>query len=361
MNINFPINYKIIENYPSIRSYFTKDLKNKFSQKQIFRLLDNVENYKHIKNLVAFLEGLLSNEEFKEFVFKKIRTKDYLTFSNNLKELFLLDYLLINKFKVIPFDIKKGKESVPEFYVEKLSDKLLIELYSPIELYGFEIFLRELQTSIKYFHKELGFNCSLEIKTKANEWSHRNYLPYELYYIYKNDKYRRNIIERIVEDIFSCFNKGTLKKEYLLTANVYINTEIKFNNNYNNRFISISTPSYDSVISYMNLNKQSKGFYQKLLKKIKYGQFKSEKYSTALKTLFVDFSHSMGSEVLVEGLEEDFLSKTFYSNIRENLNKDILPKDVDLIYPVLCNFNNNFFIGNCIYNSQNIKSIFNAN
>lgn len=364
MKYSFPINKKAINNYPNLKKIFSKDLENDISSKQIFRLLDNL-HYDSTKNLVEFIEKFLSKDEFVEFTIQKIKTKDQTQFSINLKEIMLLDFLLKNGFKVSTFDNNKNNKPVPEYYIRNLTTDMLIEFYSPIELYGFDILRIELITSIKYFPNDIGFNCNLEVKFDnfEEEWIKRQTLPFELNEKFSNDKLRHKVINDIVNDLLQNSGDTLQQKRFYITNDIYISTSIIFGGKSINRQITFSTPSYDSVREYLTLQKKSKGFYRKLLHKINSKQLISTEYPSAQKVLFVDFSNSMGSEVLVEGMGKDFLSKTFYDNLFQRLIEDVSAKNVDLIFPIICGSDNNFKIGNCLFNPRNIniQNIFNAN
>lgn len=363
MKYSFPINKNTINHYPNIKKAFRKDLSKDFSSKQIFRLLDNL-HYDRIKALVEFFEMYLSKDEFCQFVTQKLNTNEFTTFSNNIKEIFLLDFLLKKGFNIYTFDNNKTNRPVPEYYINNSSSEMLIELYSPLELYGFEKFFNELQTAIKYFPNNLGFNCIMEIKfdKKEDEWIKRAIIPSELNDKYSNDKLRHKEIDNIVDSILNNSDGKQRKRKYYLTDDIYISTSIKFKGNCNNRWITYSSPSYDSLRDYVSIQKNSKGFYKKLLHKIKSGQLNKKEYPSVLKVLFVDFSHSMGSEVLVEGMGEDFLSKIFYENLSQRLKEDASVKNVDLLFPIICGMNDNFVIGKCVFNPKNIniQNVFSA-
>lgn len=360
----FPINIDVINDYPQIKLTMRKELDKETSSKQIFRLLDNL-SCSSIKELVEYIEAFLSIDEYKEFIEKKINTTDYLTFKNNLKEIYLLDYLIKEGYQVSTYDNNKGDKSVPEFFASKNNQNILVEHYSPIELYGFDIFLRELEITLLYSPINIGFDICIQIKSNSNEydWVKNHTIPFEINKRYSDNKLREECINTIVSELLACSERTKTVKDYFIANDVYLNVEIKILDNPANRRYSLSTPSYDSVRHFMNLENSSGGFYKKLLNKINQGQLLITTTDESIKVLLVDFEKSMGSDVLVEGLGNDFLSKSFYEGISSCSENDVSPEKVDLIFPVVSKMSDKYFVGNCIYNPQNIDTtkIFNAN
>lgn len=363
MEFSFPTNKAGVNKYPNLKKVFQKGLNNDFSSKQIFRLLDNL-HYDGIKLLVEFIEMFLSKKKFFELIVQKIRTKDYAQFSSNIKEIILLNYLLKKGFNIHTFDNNKSNKRVPEYCIKNSTTEMLIEFYSPFELYGFELFQNELITAIKYYPNNLGYNCNIEIEydKKEDEYKNRSFVPFNLNYKYSNDKLRHTVINNIIAKLLH-FSEIEQREVFYLTDDIYILTSIEFKRNSNNRQIAYSTPSYDSLRYYVSIQSNSKGFYKKLLHKINSGQLNQSEYPSAHKVLFVDFSQSMGAEVLVEGMGEDFLSEAFYKNLSQILIENVSTKNVDLIFPIICRMNDDFVIGNCLFNPQNIniRNLFNAN
>ena len=359
----FPININIINDYPQIKLSMRKELKKNVTSKQIFRLLDNL-SCSSIKELADYIESFLSNSEYKDFITQKINTNGYLTFKNNLKEIYLLDYLIRSGYQVSTYDNHKGNTPVPEFLASNDEHNILVELYSPIELYGFDIFLRELNIALLYSPIQIGFDIYIQIKSKRNdfEWIKDPAIPFEINEKYSNDKLREECINAITSTLLVCSEITETKRDYFLTNDVYIHVEIKLLENPAIRKYCLATPSYDSVRHFMNLENSSSGFYKKLLTKINQCQLLLDTANESIKILLIDFESSMGSDVLVEGMRQDFLSKTFYEGISKILANDVSPEKVDLIFPVLSRMRDKYVMGNCIYNSKNIdvSKIFNA-
>lgn len=365
MKYLFPINYTALEKYKNISNVFKKELCSKYSSKQIFRLLDNL-HYDSIEKLVELIEELLSETKVKGFIYKKLNSTDFLTFESNLNELQIYNLLINNGFEVITFDDNKRDVIVPEYYAFNETYHLLIELYSPKELFGFNIFLNELQTAIKYYPGDFGFNCIYDFKSLnvGNDLLENTLLPFKLNSIFSNDRNRRDMTKKITETIFDNIAKQNFSNTIEIAKNITISFKIIFNDDYDNRSITYTTPGYNSVIKFMNLDSteyKTKGFYKKLLTKINKGQLNIDLTQSVLKILFIDFTYSMGSDVLVEGIGKDFLSETFYNNFSKCLRNDVSEKKLNLIIPVVFKKNNNLFIGNPVFNPLNmdISEIFN--
>ena len=201
MATSFPVNPEVLGQYPNLAGYFKSDAENGRSDKQIFRLLDNL-HYPHIERLVNFLEEMASDERYQRFIYQKLNTSDLIQFRTGLHEIYLLRFLLKNGYSVKPFDDRKGSKSVPEFHAVREDRSLLCELYSPIELYGYQIFYEELRLGIKCLDAPFGFRVDISL---VNNYPFgdpsRYYFPYRIRELYADGKHRKSKVEEILHKI----------------------------------------------------------------------------------------------------------------------------------------------------------------
>ncbi len=154
------ISKKSIEDYQWLNDNFMLGEIGHQDEREITRLLENV-HYPHIaKALMIINEYGPISEEIGESL---LICNDCFVFERLLAELFLFAHLYAhNGPSVIPIRRIKNTKS-PDFLVKLDELELLIELYSPIDFYGYQLFERLLSTTIKNLDIELGFKLKIEL------------------------------------------------------------------------------------------------------------------------------------------------------------------------------------------------------
>lgn len=363
MRTFFPTTANELAIFPNLHDIFREAAKAGHSSKQIFNLLSNLSNpyTSSALKIVHFLESILGNRQYLSFVKAKLNAPNSLQFSNDLSELFLLRFLLNNGYKVSAFETSKSQFKVPEFYAEKDTGGLLIELYSPIELYGYNEFFDDLRESLTYLNVDYDFDIKINIKIREKDRLDQTFYsyPYEIYSeYYKDDKTRISKIDEILKLFDSHVRKQEYKFDVQITKNVSLEFEIQLFKAKTHRLIVVNEPvnSVRSSVYFESAPCNAKGFYRKVFTKIRDNQLSQKGYPSATKVFFIDFTHIKDGYDLLK--ERDYIGK-FYGSISRCLESEIRNSSIDLVFPIIAGIDSDFVLGKCIYNPKNLALPFN--
>ena len=178
--ISYPISENILKalsRYQNIASKL-KISSDENSELEIVRLLDNL-HYTHIKRLVQLIDDNFSVAG--EIGVRIVRSKDPFDFNQAISELFLFQHLFNRvEDKVVP-TTKVGSQKVWDLTTNMEGIESRIEIYTPVELVGYQLFKTILQTMLKYMDLPFGYDLIVQIKTISSE---DGYNSKDLFYTY---------------------------------------------------------------------------------------------------------------------------------------------------------------------------------
>lgn len=162
------ITYKIteigvntLEKFTWLRSNYTLGELGTRDNREITRLLENPHD--HIKILEQIDKYGSISEEIGETI---LTCNDYMVFLRLLKELTLFIHLYEKLgSKVIPIRRIKNQKT-PDLLVRINDLEALIEIYSPMDYYGYQIFSRSLTRCVKNLPIDIGFIISIDSESK---------------------------------------------------------------------------------------------------------------------------------------------------------------------------------------------------
>lgn len=157
---------KNIEKFPWIKSYFPLGEAGSSDDREITRLLENA-HYPHVIKTLKQIDkyGRQSQEIGKTI----LDCKDRMGLSQLLAELSLFSHLYENLgSKVTPIKRIQKKNS-PDISIRVNDHESLIEIYSPTDYHGYQMFLRLFLSCIKNMAIDIGFNISIE-SAAENRW-----------------------------------------------------------------------------------------------------------------------------------------------------------------------------------------------
>ena len=143
------------------------------SELEIVRILDNT-HYEHLEDLLQFL-----NEHLRQsgIIGKRVlQQTDPIAFEQALSELFILIYLQNRQ-------MVEARACVPKTHSRKNHDidaaaghlRAKLEVYCPVDLYGFQLMERLVSTLFKYLEVDMGYDVRLRLET-SKDW----YYAYEI-------------------------------------------------------------------------------------------------------------------------------------------------------------------------------------
>ena len=356
----FPTNASLLDGYPGIKRYFSKVARKERSDKQIFRLLDNL-HYAHVERLVVYLDKWLSDISYGDFVFGRINNRDLIQFKGGLYEIYVLDKLLSIGYSIDCFDDFKGQERVPEFLGKRNQTEFLFEHYNPIDLYGYEELFEELRIAIKYVPVNRGFEATIDLVNKKS-WGDQSrlYFPYDLRDRYGDDYLRKDVIRKAVEKFSDVLLGPSTTFEISLGDDLVFRFKVDPEPDPANRHIVLghSTTSYSSVLKFDMGDCSTNDYYKKVKAKVDRGQLSHPSYPSAIKVLLVDMHGFDNPETLLGiGPEKGgYYHQRFVERVPICMSQLLEPEDVDLVYPIFSSFGGQFHTGNCVFNPQDLPA-----
>lgn len=159
---------KNIEKFPWIKSYFPLGGIDSRDDREITRLLENA-HYPHIMKILKQIDeyGSQSQEIGKTI----LDCKDRMGLLQLLAELSLFSHLYDNlKSKVT--SIGRTQNKTPDISVRVNEHEALIEIYSPVDFHGYQMFSRLLCSSIKNIAIDTGFDISIESEAENRGYTY---------------------------------------------------------------------------------------------------------------------------------------------------------------------------------------------
>ena len=154
---------KSIEKFPWIKSNFSLGELDSRDDREITRLLENT----HYPNIMKTLEQIDNYGNQSEEIGEQILAcNDNFVLSGLLAELSLFIYLYDNlKSKVNPIRRIQNQKS-PDISVRFDTYEYLIEVYSPADYYGYQVFSRLLTSCLKNLPIDVGFKVSVDSEAR---------------------------------------------------------------------------------------------------------------------------------------------------------------------------------------------------
>lgn len=133
-----------------------------YSDLEIVRLLDN-QHYYNIKVLTELINDILPIATVTAD--KVLKAKDPFEFKQSLAELFLFNHLAHKQGSNIKPKLREDEKKVWDFNAITDGLNARIEVFTPIELAGSQVFKSLILTLLKYIDLPLGFDLNIQIDT----------------------------------------------------------------------------------------------------------------------------------------------------------------------------------------------------
>lgn len=163
-----------IDKFEWIKSNYHIGQLGDFDERELTRLLDNT-HYPHIEKLLNFINtyGSASGEIGKEL----LTCNDNLNLPRTLSELYLFSHIQNN----VHFSISSIHPTRPnintDFLVTNSDTNIYIEVYTPMDFYGFQYFFINLMSLLKYLPIDIGY--AIQIRGCSSNLYHAYEFPTE--------------------------------------------------------------------------------------------------------------------------------------------------------------------------------------
>lgn len=178
--VKYPISEEVktaLEIYPNIASSIQLTTSG-YSELEIVRLLDN-QHHAGIKVLTLVIEEILSVAG--DIGKKVLDCKDPFQFAQAISELYLLKYLYQTLGPDIRAAISKRGQTRWDITASIDGNEIRFEIYTPIELAGYQLFDRFIKSLLKYMDLTFGYYLNVQVGIQR---SGSEYNPSDLYYTY---------------------------------------------------------------------------------------------------------------------------------------------------------------------------------
>jgi len=173
---NMEIDYRItkvskeaIEEFLWIKSNFKLGELGSRDDREIVRLLENI-HYPHIKKTLKLIDKYGSQSS--EIGDSLLKCNDNFVFSRQLSELFLFIYLYEKlKSRVTPIRRVQNQKS-PDISVKLDDYEYLIEVFSPMDYYGYQVFSRLLTSCLKNLDLNIGFEITIDSQAQTFDYTY---------------------------------------------------------------------------------------------------------------------------------------------------------------------------------------------
>ena len=165
MNISYTITelcFKNIEKYEWLKSNFIIGKIGDTDDREIVRLLENT----HCPNIVQCLHIINKyGERSDEIVEHILNCNDSLSFGRYLSELFLFSYL-VEELNDNVKSIRRIKDRrTPDISIKANDLEFLIEIYTPMDFYGYQIFSKLITQTLKNLDIDIGFDIITKLES----------------------------------------------------------------------------------------------------------------------------------------------------------------------------------------------------
>jgi len=182
MTFRYPVDDIVLnrlEEFPKIASKLQHNLRDKSKSKlEIVRILNN-QHKSHSKKLLDFIEKHLDSTG--EIGVSILNEADPLKFSQRLSEFYLLVSLQsCEGINAIPFPIPRSNTGPnPDINIETETARVKVEVYSPIDVYGFKLVGLYPKYIFRYSECPRGFFVTLELIASDQTGYHAHAIPRE--------------------------------------------------------------------------------------------------------------------------------------------------------------------------------------
>jgi hypothetical protein len=312
------ISKRAIENYPWIKANFILGEINTRDDRVLTRLLENT-HYPHISETLKLIDKYGS--ESGEIGRSILSCKDYLGLPRILAEMSLFAHLNYLLGKNVTQLNRITNEKTPDFSVVVNDYKCLIEVYSPMDYYGYQTFKRLFTNCVKNLSVDKGFEIS--IKSDSDNLSYTYEFPEFRGVFDWLEKFKLSFSEWLytakIDDIFNVSSPAASLKLALRVNSIHENSEM--------RFISwIESTKLTDTIQYFRISDSvyfAKSQWGKKIKEKLMQQQAGKSGEKVVRILAINFA-------LAETAELSFLNEPKYqSNFAKHIK--YLVSDIELV------------------------------
>lgn len=339
--VSYPITQEVqksLKRWKKIHECISPKLTNSRSDLEIVRILGNV-NYSHLSNLLDFLEDLL--DEAPEIAKEFLNQTDGMQLGGRLAEAFLYKHFSRHLPGCVHVPSAQKGESRPDLVVECKGVSLSIEIYRPIDVFGYQLLEEYLSRILKYLEVDKGFD--IEIHISLNDQNDR-FFPYSV----EKESIVRNWLTDFSEQVLSWISENQPKESINIegpkgsTWRVTLRMERVCNNRHDRNITKLSpTISTDARLMFdvgkpqdLALNYWWGRAVKNKMQKRQAGQYPGE---GVVRILFLDFS----------GLDTGFRGFFRWPNITTQIDEAIRiisadigdPLCFDVVFPAELNYN----------------------
>lgn len=329
------LSLKNIEKYPWIQANFKIGKIGNTDDRDIIRLLENT-HYPNITQCLNIIDKY--GERSDEICENILNCNDSISFGRYLAELFLFAYLVDNLDDNVNAIRRIEGQKTPDISVKNNGLEFLIEIYTPMDFFGYQTFSKLVIQTLKNLNIDHGFE--IETKIESDNFFYAFDFP-DFRSVYK---WIENYEAEMLQFLETAKEGDSFDKE-LFSESITFTTRInEFNKDKHNRLVVLneSTRSNDTKL-YFEID-DPKYFAEtqwgvKIKDKISRKQA-GDKRESILRIIAINFSHSDTSNI-------SFLNdKKYYDNLVNDINflvSDIKPyPPYDLVLPCKLGFDCDF-------------------
>jgi hypothetical protein len=238
---------------------------------------------------------------------------------------------------------------------------LLVELYTPFELCGYELFYDELRIGLRYLDVPFNFEVEVELINDAQfDSSSKYYHVYDFKELFSNYGDRQKEIEAIKDKVRDALNQDGKAFKHSLKENLLFKIQVQRKAKGQERKVSVTggSHSYSSGLYFDLAPCNARQYYSKVYDKLNKGQLCVQGESDAIKVFYIctnEFIVRDGYE-LVKNEGEGYYSRQFYEKQRECFEQYVDPSKVDLIFPVIAGVDDGFYVGSSLFNPGDLDT-----
>ncbi|MBL7085577.1 MAG: hypothetical protein ISS28_00550 [Candidatus Cloacimonetes bacterium] len=326
---------KNIEKYDWLKANFTIGKIGDTDDREIVRLLENT----HCPNIVQCLHIINKyGERSDEIVENILNCNDSLSFRRYLSELFLFAYL-VEKLNDNVKSIRRIKDrKTPDISIKANDLEFLIEIYTPMDFYGYQIFSKSITQKLKNLDIDHGFE--IITKLESNNFFYAFDFPNFRDVYNWIDNYEKEILIFLQSaKVGGSFERKLFSESIIFTTKL---NKIYKDKNVRSIVSNESTRSNDTKL-YFEIDDPKKFAVSQWGEKIKDKLQRSQagyKQDGVIRILVINFSHSDTSDISF------FNNKRYYDNLVNDINflvSDIRPyPPYDLVLPCELGFDCGF-------------------
>ena len=242
LRISYPITDEVrqtLDKYPAIKRKFRLPDSQR-SELEIIRLLLNT-HYDHIRKLLSFIDEWLASSKI---IGKKLlETKHPLDLKRVLAELFLFAHLSDRIMTPVNPPGLKNSNKHPDLEIQFNDLLVRIEVYTPVDFFGFQLLLTYIQQALKYLEIAREYHLAVEIEPLPKQ---QDYDQEDLFYPYTvpNESEVHTWLHKFRKMAYRWLSQRNPEQEITVPGpGEKINVVIKlleFNNNEKNRCVKLS-------------------------------------------------------------------------------------------------------------------------